>query len=723
MPGWANLSMLGWLAAAVVPILVHLWSRRRYREMPWAAMQYLLAAMRKRRRRLLLEQYLLLALRVLIVVLVVSVVAEPYLDRPVFSSVAGRPTHRLLVIDGSYSMDYKPTDQSRFERARQVAARIVQQSPQGDGFTLVLMAAPPQAVVSRPAFAAGEFLRELDGLRLLHGSLDLAGTLAMAERVVQAAQRDYPRLARHEVYFLTDLGRVGWGFEPRSPAVQEVQRRAERLAQAAALTGVDLGQPGAENAAIVELRIADATATTAQPVQFEVQVRSFAARAQRRQLELMVDGRRVGRQPIELAPGGQAAAAFSHAFDAPGEHAVEARLDPDPLEIDDRRYLALAVEEAVRVLCVDGRPSGRAGEGAAYYLRRALAPDPQHASLWAVRPEVVAGSDLVERDLTAYPCVFLCNVAQFTPGEVHVMEDYLGGGGSLIVFLGDRVLPERYNRLLSTDGSSRGFLPARLGPIVEQAQYRLDPLEYRHPAMAAFRGQEHTGLLTTPVAKYFRLEIPKDSKARPVVALADGDPLIVEQPVGRGRVVLVATSADASWTEMPRWPSYVPLVHELLAYCLGGRQLQKNVTVGQALQGTVPAAAADMPLRVQRPDGLRVPVDPSPVGRRRAWIYDHTTTSGFYAAQWGDAPQPRQLWAVNVDPVESDLTQLGVEELRRETWPGVPLVHQTTWQREEPRPEGRAGGRGSLHLGLLYAALALVLAETWLAWRQGYHES
>ena len=40
-------AMLGWLAAAAAPLLIHLWSRRRYREMTWAAMEYLLAALRR----------------------------------------------------------------------------------------------------------------------------------------------------------------------------------------------------------------------------------------------------------------------------------------------------------------------------------------------------------------------------------------------------------------------------------------------------------------------------------------------------------------------------------------------------------------------------------------------------------------------------------------------------------------------------------------------------
>src|SRR5205814_8198598 len=103
--GFGNLAMLGWLAAAAAPLLIHLWSRHRFREAPWAAMQFLLAAMRKNARRLQLQQWLLLAVRTLIILLVVLAVAEPYGVR-LLAGTGAAPTHKVLVIDGSYSMAY-----------------------------------------------------------------------------------------------------------------------------------------------------------------------------------------------------------------------------------------------------------------------------------------------------------------------------------------------------------------------------------------------------------------------------------------------------------------------------------------------------------------------------------------------------------------------------------------------------------------------------------------
>ena len=80
--------MLGWSGGGGAPTLIHLWSRRKHREMSWAAMEYLLAAVQQQSRRLLLEQWLLLAVRTLLIVLLVLAVL-----RPVFQSrrpVVGR---------------------------------------------------------------------------------------------------------------------------------------------------------------------------------------------------------------------------------------------------------------------------------------------------------------------------------------------------------------------------------------------------------------------------------------------------------------------------------------------------------------------------------------------------------------------------------------------------------------------------------------------------------
>src|SRR5947208_16905567 len=60
-----------------LPILIHILNRRRYKIVPWAAMEYLLAAMKKNRRRLKFEQWMLLATRCLVMLFLGLALARP----------------------------------------------------------------------------------------------------------------------------------------------------------------------------------------------------------------------------------------------------------------------------------------------------------------------------------------------------------------------------------------------------------------------------------------------------------------------------------------------------------------------------------------------------------------------------------------------------------------------------------------------------------------------
>jgi len=750
-----NAGMLWWLPAAAAPLVIHLLSRLRFREMPWAAVQYLLAALEESRRRIRLEQWLLLLLRTLLIVLVVAAVAQPRIETSGSAAAQVPKTHHLVVLDGSYSMAAQPTDKRSFDRAREIASEIVQQAPESDGFSLVLMSDRPRVVVGTPVFRRDDFLREVEQLELPHGGAKLVKAMAVVEEVLAAAQREAHRLDRHQVYFLTDLQRVTWDVSRLDKAAEaEFHERSRRLAKSAAVRIIDVGQHDAENVAVTAVRCAEPLVMPGQPVEIRADLKNFGRRARNRQpVELLVDGSRVQEKPIALPAGAEAWVSFSCRFPGAGDHTIEVRTARDPLEIDNHRFLVVPVKDQIGVLCVEGRPSG----GAAGYLIAALAPQRDGAGRTSIRPEVVPESALLEHRLADYDCAILSNVAQFTASEAKALDAYLREGGNLIFFLGDRVRPENYNEQLGGAGRvpfgcGVRILPARLGPAGGQpeggqAQGRLNPLGYEHPIVRVFRGREKAGLLTTPVYRHFPLIVPKGSKAQVALALSGGDPLIVEEPVHRGRVILVATSADASWdgawTPFPQWPSFLPLVHEMLACVLEGQLQQRNVMVGEPLGGSLAAPVGRVsnssppvgrvsnpspPVgRVSNPSfSIRTPSSRRhegpfrPVGEDTAWSFADTELSGFYVAQFGPPLSRSETFAVNVDTAEGDLSTIGPDELQSRVWPEATVAGYAHWQHSDEEPSAQAGRTRNLSQGLIYAVLLLLAAETYLARRFGH---
>ncbi len=125
--GFANLALLGGLAGASIPIIIHLLNRRKFRETQWAAMRFLLAAIRKNTRRIRIEQWLLLAVRTLLILLLVTAMLKPYLESTgALPVIVGQRTHRTVVIDGSLSMSYTPKGEaSRFDQAKSLASKLL----------------------------------------------------------------------------------------------------------------------------------------------------------------------------------------------------------------------------------------------------------------------------------------------------------------------------------------------------------------------------------------------------------------------------------------------------------------------------------------------------------------------------------------------------------------------------------------------------------------------
>jgi hypothetical protein len=721
--GFASPWLLWGLALGSAPVIIHLLNRRKFKETEWAAMRFLLAAVRKNSRRLRIEQLVLLAVRTLLLLLVVLALAQPAVEQLSAFFQPGQPVHRIIVVDASLSMGLHVRDATLFDRAREIARSIVEGSRQGDAFNLVRLSnLPPQVIVGTPAFQTATVVDEIDQMQLPHGRGELLTGLQKAAELLRAA----PEIAQKEIYLISDFQRATW-----TPASAGGNARLKDLLRrfdaAGRLVLIDLGQPEAANLAVTGLTALDSFASTTRAARFRTTVRNFGLeRTTGRVMELVIDDNLAEQRALDVAAGAEVTENFTHTFASKGEHKVQVRLLKDALPLDDQRWLAVPVTERLRVLCVNGRSGHHAGKGTDF-LELALSPSstpirpgglPNPAS--QIESSVINEGEFQERDLSQYDCLFFCDVRLFTDREARVIETYLRGGGGVVWCLGDNVQAENYNQTLFRGGE--GILPAKLGkrkgdPVKKEQTFAFNAGEFTHPIVNAFQGNPDAGLETTQSFAYMEVQLPESANAKVALRFDNNAPAIIEKTIGQGRSILITTSVDDRWSLWPLWPSFLPLIHEIVEFSVAGRAGERQRIVGEPLTAVFPATAMDVAVEVTQPDGAVQSARVIPGDGLSQFEFDETVQSGLYEVNFAHPLSRKELYAVNVDTRESNLVKFTPEEISQELLPGIDYDYSTSWQEPVDSPvETLAVDRGGLTRWLLYGVLYLLFVEQMMAW-------
>ena len=696
--------LLGCLALASVPVIIHLLNRRRFQLVEWAPMKYLKLTIKTNRRRLRIEQLILLALRTAMIVVLVLAVARPVLSQggglSGWLSGSGGRVSRLLVIDDSLSMGYQVNRESAFSQAKDVAAELIKATGPQDAMTALVTSGSDVPLVREAHLDdPSKLLALVAGLSVTDTRSDWPATLKAIDAHVAAAT--FPT---REVVVVTDLRRSGW-----AEGVREV---ANTWASAGvSLRVVDVGSRQTENVSVVSLEQEDPVALPSTPLNVTAHLRSRAAApltAAQATLEFAGNVR-----PLtlpDLAPGQSLDLPLTVTPQKAGLLPLRLSLAPDALPADDARWLNVPVRSNVSVTLVDGEPGARPFESETDFLTVAFTAG---ALPWDVRRQTDTDWLAVRPEPT--DVLVLANVASIAADHVAAVEKLVAAGMGLIVFVGDQVDPQLYNDRLFRDGA--GLLPARLAGVIEDPVTGLVIEPADDSPLAALTKVSPAALGRIVAKKYVAAEVPRGSEQVRVLARwndPQGRPAVVEQRFGRGRVLLWTVTADRQWSDWPIDPVYVLAVRSAAtavarsdanaADVLAGQPIRIQLAEGQdatEAKVTVPGSQAAQPLRVEKKDN-----EPPLLS------VDRAARAGIYTLSWKDATGVEQsrTVCVNGDKAESELEPLPDAELA--SLMGnleVPIVHYTPGQ-ALVRREGKEVWRTLAQIVLVMAAVESMFA-------------
>ncbi|HEX3450301.1 MAG TPA: BatA domain-containing protein [Isosphaeraceae bacterium] len=697
----------------VIPIIIHLLNRRRFRRVEWAPMRYLKLTIQRNRRRIQIEQLLLLLVRIALPVLLFVLLARPLLNATGLENWlggSGRVSHVFLV-DDSLSMGYAADSQVAFHRAREVVGALLAATRAGDRCTLVTTSASTAPVFQEVEGARREELAG-DALSLPQTETHAAwpAVLAGVDGVLQSCT--YPT---RELTIITDLRKAGWD--------AGVSALASRWAdQDIPVRVVDVGADEAANIAIESLTPLDRTILAGAESRWEAVVRNASPRLFTGSKGILrVDDRPTELVLPEIAPGQSVKVPLSVRFPGSGMHELSLQIADDPLPGDNQRWAAVPVKDSLLIRLVDGEPSTEPFGSEVDYMAAPLSIGVGDAEAWRV--EVVQEDDFASPRLEPADVLVLANVAAPTADQANRVAALARAGMGLMIFTGPKLDTGLYNELLyrtgerllpcslkaQIDGEIRGLFVEQVRPSPFEKLLELKPSALERVTVRQIMGVD---------------EGPEEAKVRVLARWNDAprSPAVIERVVGNGRVLLWTTTADRAGSDWPIEPSFVLAVREAVRGTARPTALTNTVSAGEHPRRLIrsnqqvsnvflslPGSGEPVPLRA-------VPIEVSPkdeLGPAVAVDLPDTRRAGLYrlALEEGPLGTQKDLFAANPDRRETDLDRIGEKDLKAML---EPLKVEVTRARGEGLDAFSATGQEVWHQ-LAWGLLALLILEPILA--------
>jgi hypothetical protein len=687
-----NLLLIGGLAAISAPIVIHMLHRSRVMPHDWGAMMFLEELMAERARKLRMQEWLLLLCRALIVACLALALMRPAIMSPsagVRSATAH--TSSVIMLDDSYSMN-AGRNHTAWTQAKEQAVKYIDTLQNGDDVSVMYTSSAGKGPAPAALFDLARAKEIINESKPHFDKTDMPRAITAA---LQQLERQHN--PRRELVLFSDMQAAGWEMNDGARwSFIASTVRSSRIKPNIILASTSDARPN--NVALKKIDPSRAVVDSYTPVTFNVTVSNEGSEPVRDvTVSFIVDHAPKATRTINLAANATEVIAFEHQFERAGSHyiACQLRAAQDVLDDDNEIFHSVSVIDRLPVLLVDGdrRETSLASETA--FLRLALSPKDQDDPLWktVIETTVVDTTDLRYTDLSKFRVIVMANVSALPATVVSEIERFVVAGGGLMIALGNHVQSDVYNRDLFRQGA--GLLPVSLKkiegtPVRQQADastparlvttdkaaaepVRLSSIVSNAPALDIFRPEKGQDWSRARIFAHFSTGAPGEG-VRVLAGFSNGDAVLIQKQLGDGRVLLLTTSVDLDWSDLPVHPFYVPLMQNLVFDLASAIIPPRNVPIGQSITYVASGASGLKPHVLYTPalaagkskSDKPLLLKMQRQGQLSIFTHEETQVPGLYsAAPEGGAPEERVYYTVTADRTESNMDPLSVPDFER----------------------------------------------------------
>ena len=620
------------LAALAVPVLVHLIQREKKTPVEFPSLMFLRRVPYQSVQRRRINNWPLFLLRSLAVILTVLAFTRPFFSQtPVQASIANAGARELVVLlDRSASMGHS----DHWQRAKDEAKRVIDGMSTGDQATLVLFDR-----------GAEENVRATGDKTRLRAAVDAAELSAAASRygpALRIAQSLLSRstLGRKEAIVVSDMQRTGW----EKP--EEIQ-----FPEGTTFTPISVAATDPSNVSVTSVTFNRTRfANEERVIVTAAIVNRGRAAVDNLPVSLSIDGIDTATSKATLTPGVTTAVSFPPFTLAQSfvRGTIKAGTDALPIDNSFNFVLSPARPTPVMVVVRDG-----AAITESLYLSTAL--DVGSPPQFDV--EVVPVSKVNAAALARKRVVMISDAT--IPGTLGpALKEFVERGGGIFTVVGSRGG--------ALDGEGK-LLPGSLQEPADAAGGRAAThgvLDFSHVVFELFKAPRRGDFSGV---RFFRYRPISPAAGDQVLArFANGTVAMAERRVGAGKVIAFGSTLDSDWNDLVLKPVFVPMLHQVARYLGAVEEVQAWQNAGQVIdvsQRVAALTAGGTDERVSSalvvaPGGDRQTVGGSANGSVEL------REQGFYEVRPNGAAASGRPFtvAVNVDPLESDLSSMDAQE-------------------------------------------------------------
>lgn len=627
------------LAAAAVPVIIHLLNRRRIRRVKFSSLEFLDEVNRRRMRRINLRRIIILILRTLAVLLLVMAFARPTIRNAGFLVPGKAPKNVVVCLDASYSMGVAQEQGTAFTLAQDLCKQVIDEAGKNDKIHVVVFSGRADV----------QFENGTRNKNLAKGAVDDAQLTAETTSIKRAVDKAYELINTSdidggEIYVVSDFRYT----EDSTTAAATTADRPDNVR----VYYLPVYDEVADNVSIDRVMVPRKLLRPGEVARVSVVVTNHSPTTPANfPLELRVDQARKAEKVVSLAPTSSATVTFPISFVDWGTYRCRVSKNRDRLAIDDNRYFQLEVSRSVPVTIIRGaRSVGSGGDSQAagyFYLEKALNPRASGEGEFTVT--TIDEKDLTAAALPARGVVVWVNPRRLEQKRLTLLRRYVNRGGGLVVFLGNS------ERQLFDSREFREFLGLKAASERRgDVQSGYTSFQQDHPVFNIFNEDELKLLSRTRVESYVSARgVAPDSV---LAYIGGGDPALWEASRGNGRILVFAAAPDLESGDIPLSPMFLPLVHTSVSYLAsaGLAQRAKDNAAGDQLYFDVDQNLITSQLLIRDPEGepLRPVVFETPQGDSRV-ICERPQRVGFYQLMKDTTAIAQAV--VNVDARESDI--------------------------------------------------------------------